>query len=57
MFKLTATVSRFLRSEDGPAATEYAVVLSLIVLAAIGSITQLGLSVSQIFDNLANAIG
>ena len=29
----------FLQSEDGPTATEYAVMLALIVLVAIGSLT------------------
>lgn len=33
---------RFLQSDDGPAAVEYAVMLALIIMFAIGSITTLG---------------
>ncbi|MFH1834393.1 MAG: Flp family type IVb pilin [bacterium] len=37
---------RFFRSEDGPTATEYAVMLGMIILAAVGSISALGPTVA-----------
>ena len=35
-------VKRFLKSEDGPTATEYAVMLALIIVVCITVITSLG---------------
>jgi pilus assembly protein Flp/PilA len=42
----------FLKSEDGPTATEYAVMLALIIVAAIGSIQLVGDKVSTTFTNV-----
>ena len=42
----------FLKSEDGPTATEYAVMLALIIIVAIGTITSLGQSVNTVFTNV-----
>lgn len=39
----------FLKSEDGPTATEYAVMLALIIIVALAAITQLGSTVKGIF--------
>ncbi len=45
-------VKRFLQSEDGPTATEYAVMLSLIIVACIGIVTTLGSTVAGIFTTV-----
>lgn len=42
----------FLRSEDGPTATEYAVMLALIIIVALGAITGLGTTVEGVFTNV-----
>ena len=42
----------FLKSEDGPTATEYAVMLALIIIVALGAITGLGTTVSTTFANV-----
>ena len=42
----------FLKSEDGPTATEYAVMLALIIIVALGAITGLGGTVNSIFGNV-----
>jgi len=42
----------FLQSEDGPTATEYAVMLALIIIVALGAITGLGTTVDGIFTNV-----
>ena len=42
----------FLRSEDGPTATEYAVMLALIIIVALGAITGLGSTVNGIFGDV-----
>ena len=46
----------FLRSEDGPTATEYAVMLALIIIVALGAITGLGTTVDTIFTNVDTAL-
>ena len=59
MKKLAQKVQRFLVSEDGPTAVEYAVMLALIVivcLAAISSIgTQANITFSKVSDSLTSA--
>jgi len=47
------SAARFLRSEDGPTAVEYAVMLALIVVVCIAAITALGTSASKTFSNVA----
>ena len=47
---------QFLQSEDGPTATEYAVMLALIIVAAIGSIQLVGDKVSDTFDGVEAAL-
>ena len=42
----------FVKSEDGPTATEYAVMLALIIVAAIGSIQLVGDRVSSTFTEI-----
>jgi pilus assembly protein Flp/PilA len=49
---LIRTAKEFLRSEDGPTATEYAVMLALIIIVALGAITLLGNKVNTIFTNV-----
>ena len=46
----------FLQSEDGPTATEYAVMLALIIIVALGAITGLGTTVSGIFTSVDAAL-
>ena len=46
----------FLKSEDGPTATEYAVMLALIIIVALGAITGLGTTVSGIFETVDNTL-
>ncbi len=49
-------VKRFLQSEDGPTATEYAVMLALIIIVALTAITTLGSKVEGIFTNVEAAL-
>jgi len=42
----------FMVSEDGPTATEYAVMLALIIIVALGAITGLGSKVKDVFTNV-----
>jgi len=56
MKALVTRVKSFLRSEDGPTATEYAVMLALIIVVALAAITLLGTKVSTIFTNVETAL-
>ena len=47
---------RFLAEEDGAAATEYAFMLALVVVAAIGAISGVGQKVDGVFTALDNGI-
>ena len=42
----------FVQSEDGPTATEYAVMLALIIVVSIGAIGALGTTVKGTFDGI-----
>jgi len=46
----------FLKSESGPTATEYAVMLALIIIVALGAITGLGTTVDSVFTNVDAAL-
>ena len=52
MKALVKKAKTFLRSEDGPTATEYAVMLALIIIVALAAITLLGTKVQTIFTNI-----
>lgn len=59
MKNLVNKVRRFMVSEDGPTAVEYAVMLALIVVVCLATITALGTNsrdtFSRISDNIASA--
>jgi pilus assembly protein Flp/PilA len=57
MSRVIRLISRFVVSEDGPTAVEYAVMLGLIVVAAIGIVTSLTNTVSGTFSTVSSSIG
>ena len=56
MKALVKRAKEFLVSEDGPTATEYAVMLALIIVVALGAISVLGTKVSTVFNNVKTSI-
>lgn len=56
MQHLTAACRRFLLSEDGPTAVEYAVMLALIVLVCILAIQAVGSNTSAKFQEAADGL-
>jgi len=50
-------VQRFLVSEDGPTAVEYAVMLALIVIVCLTAITSIGTQASSTFTSVAGQLG
>jgi pilus assembly protein Flp/PilA len=57
MKSLAKKVQRFLVSEDGPTAVEYAVMLALIVIVCLAAIQAIGQNSSAAFQEVANQIG
>jgi pilus assembly protein Flp/PilA len=57
MHNFVTKVQRFLVSEDGPTAVEYAVMLALILVACITIITTLGTSISSTFGKVNSSLG
>ena len=49
-------IKRFIRSEDGPTATEYAVMLALIIIVCLTAVTALGTKVQGIFTSVEAAL-
>jgi pilus assembly protein Flp/PilA len=47
----------FLKDEEGATATEYAVMLALIIVVALGAISALGTRVNQAFSDTEQALG
>jgi pilus assembly protein Flp/PilA len=56
MLRLPTSISRFLSSEDGPTAVEYAVMLALILIACITIVTNLGTSVGGTFSTVNGSV-
>ena len=46
----------FLKSEDGPTATEYAVMLALIIVVSIATIKLLGTRVNTLFGTVESTL-
>jgi pilus assembly protein Flp/PilA len=57
MKSLATKVQRFLASEDGPTAVEYAVMLALIVIVCLTAIQAIGTNANATFQNVADQIG
>ncbi len=53
---MLTSVKRFLASEDGPTAVEYAVMLALIVVVCLTAIQAIGTNANTTFNKAANAI-
>jgi pilus assembly protein Flp/PilA len=51
------SVKKFLVSEDGPTAVEYAVMLALIVIVCLTAITTIGNNANTTFQSAGNALG
>jgi pilus assembly protein Flp/PilA len=55
--KIIQKIQRFLVSEDGPTAVEYAVMLALIVVVCLTAISSVGKNANSTFTKIANSIG
>ena len=57
MKSFTQKVQKFLVSEDGPTAVEYAVMLALIVIVCLTAISSVGTNTKATFQKVADSIG
>src|SRR5208337_4682329 len=53
---MISRVQRFLISEDGPTAVEYAVMLALIVVVCVTAVASIGNNANKTFNNVAGSI-
>jgi len=56
MKSFATKLRRFLVSEDGPTAVEYAVMLALIIAVCLGAITTIGNNAAATFSKVANSL-
>ena len=56
MKSLALKVQRFLVTEDGPTAVEYAVMLALIVIVCLTAIQAIGTNANSTFNRIANSL-
>ncbi|WP_254510783.1 Flp family type IVb pilin [Anatilimnocola floriformis] len=54
---LSTKLVRFLKSEDGPTAVEYAVMLALIVVVCLTAIQAIGTNANVTFNSIASQLG
>ncbi len=56
MKSIANKVQRFLKSEDGPTAVEYAIMLALIVIVCLTAIQAIGTNAAASFQNIADEL-
>ena len=56
MKNIISKVQRFLKSEDGPTAVEYAIMLALIVIVCLTAIQAIGTNANTAFNTIATEI-
>ena len=54
--KLLNQIQTFLKSEDGPTAVEYAVMLALIVIVCLTAIQAIGTNANATFNSVATVL-
>jgi pilus assembly protein Flp/PilA len=50
------SVKKFIVSEDGPTAVEYAVMMALIIVVCIGTVTTIGTNANTKFGKVKDAL-
>ena len=54
--RLGSPIVRFLKSDEGPTAVEYAVMLALIIVVCLVAITALGTNANSTFTTISNKL-
>ena len=53
---LLAQLKRFGRAEEGPTATEYAVLIAVICVAVIGALSSFGVHMDNLYTNINSTV-
>ena len=56
MMKLVTRIQSLARREEGQDLLEYALLIALIAIVAVGAVTAAGTNVSQIFQRISDAL-
>ncbi|MBS0207468.1 MAG: Flp family type IVb pilin [Planctomycetes bacterium] len=56
MIRFATKIKKFLKSEDGPTAVEYAVMLALIVIVCLTAIQSIGTNANATFQKVATQL-
>jgi pilus assembly protein Flp/PilA len=56
MQSFVSKLQRFIKSEDGPTAVEYAVMLALIVIVCLAAISTIGSNANKTFTNVGASL-
>ena len=56
MSYLRQNITRFVHEEDGPTATEYAVMLAVIAITVLGAMAAFGNRMNSIYVSITNAV-
>jgi len=56
MKSFACKVQRFLKSEDGPTAVEYAVMLALIIIVCLAAISTIGQNANGTFTEVGDSL-
>ncbi|RLT01475.1 MAG: Flp family type IVb pilin [Planctomycetota bacterium] len=56
MSKFVSSVKRFIVSEDGPTAVEYAVMLALIIVVCIAAVSAVGSNANAKFNKVSSML-
>lgn len=56
MFARSGRLERFMRSEDGPTAVEYAILIAVICVAVIGALSSFGVHMDAIYTNINSTV-
>jgi pilus assembly protein Flp/PilA len=56
MRRIAPRIQRFLRSDDGPTAVEYAVMIVFIIVVCLIAITSVGTRAAATFGNVAESL-
>jgi len=56
LMHLVSSVKKFVASEDGPTAVEYAVMLALIIVVCLTAIQAVGTNANNKFNTVKNAL-
>lgn len=57
MRQLLRGIKRFIRSDEGPTAVEYAVMIALLIAGALAAVQSHGSTTKQVFNKAANSLG